>query len=47
MRNDSLVAGPRTYAVTGRGATDSLVPVNVSQEFWHSWREFQPRTDRY
>jgi hypothetical protein len=47
LRNDSLVAAVRTYALSGRGASDSLAPVNVSQEFWHSWREFQPRTERY
>jgi hypothetical protein len=47
LRNDSLVADARAYALSGRGAADSLAPVNVSQEFWHSWREFQPRTERY
>jgi hypothetical protein len=47
LRHDSLVAGPRAYALSGRGPADSLVAVNASQEFWHSWREFQPRTERY
>jgi hypothetical protein len=47
LRHDSLVAGTRTYALNGRGAADSLTSVNASQEFWHSWREFQPRTERY
>jgi hypothetical protein len=47
LRGDSLVAGRRAYALTGRGAADSLVPLNASQEFWHSWREFQPGTERY
>jgi hypothetical protein len=47
LRNDSLVAAARAYALSGRGAADSLAPVNVSQEFWHSWRSFQPRTERY
>jgi hypothetical protein len=47
VRGDSLVSAGRAYALTGRGATDSLVALNASQEFWHSWREFQPGTDRY
>jgi hypothetical protein len=49
LRNDSLVAteGKQAYALNGRGAPGSLKPVNASQEFWHSWRTFQPRTERY
>ena len=47
LRGDSLVAGGRSYALSGRGVRDSLVVVNASQEFWHSWREFQPSTERY
>jgi hypothetical protein len=47
LRGDSLVSPARSYAMTGRGARDSLIAVNASQEFWHSWREFQPRTERY
>lgn len=47
LRGDSLVAAGRAYALSGRGASDSLVALNASQEFWHSWREFQPRTERY
>jgi hypothetical protein len=47
LRGDSLVTDGRAYALTGVGAKDSLVPVNASQEFWHSWREFQPGTARY
>ena len=47
LRGDSLVAPGRAYALTGRGARDSLKSLNASQEFWHSWREFQPRTARY
>lgn len=47
LRADSLVAPGRAYALSGRGATDSLVALNASQEFWHSWREFQPGTERY
>ena len=47
MRNDSLVAGPNAWALTGRGAGTPLEPINASQEFWHSWRTFQPETKRY
>ena len=46
MRGDSLVAPGQAYALDGRGATGSLEPVKASQEFWHSWRTFQPGTSR-
>jgi hypothetical protein len=47
LRGDSLVAPGRAYALSGRGPSGALKPLNPSQEFWHSWREFQPATDRY
>ena len=47
LRNDSLVVGRTAYAFSGLGATGALEPLNASQEFWHSWRTFQPRTERY
>ncbi len=47
VRNDSLVSAHASYGLGGRGATGSLVPVSASQEFWHSWRTFQPATTRY
>ena len=47
LRGDSLVASGRAYALTGRGAGGALAPLRASQEFWHSWRTFQPRTTRY
>jgi len=47
LRHDSLIAGERAYAMTGHGASGSLASINVSQEFWHSWRTFQPGTERY
>jgi hypothetical protein len=47
VRNDSLVAGVASYAFNGRGDNGALEPVNASQEFWHSWRTFQPATARY
>ena len=47
LRGDSLVTGDHAYALNGSGATSALTPVNVSQEFWHSWRTFHPGTERY
>jgi hypothetical protein len=47
LRGDSLVADRQAYALTGVGASGTLSPVKASQEFWHSWRTFQPNTQRY
>jgi hypothetical protein len=47
LRGDSLVSPAGSYGLSGRGATGSLTPVQASQEFWHSWRTFQPATVRY
>jgi hypothetical protein len=47
LRGDSLVAGDVAFTVLGHGATGSLVRAKASQEFWHSWRTFQPATERY
>ena len=47
LRGDSLIAQGRAYAFSGRGASGELKPINASQEFWHSWRSFQPGTERY
>ena len=47
LRGDSLVTGTRAYALTGQGADGQLTPLSASQEFWHSWRTFQPATLRY
>jgi hypothetical protein len=47
LRGDSLVAPGHAYALDGHGAAGSLAPVRASQEFWHSWRTFQPGTARY
>jgi hypothetical protein len=47
LRGDSLIALGRAYALSGRGASGALKPLNASQEFWHSWRTFQPGTQRY
>lgn len=47
VRNDSLVTGVASYAFNGSGANGTLESVKASQEFWHSWRTFQPATARY
>ena len=47
VRNDSLISGSAAYAFDGRGATGALEPLPASQEFWHSWRTFQPATSTY
>ena len=47
MRGDSLVTDRRAYALSGAGPAGKLEPLNASQEFWHSWRTFQPATTRY
>ncbi|MCU0634906.1 MAG: DUF3179 domain-containing protein [Gemmatimonadaceae bacterium] len=46
-RGDSLVSARGAYGVDGRGANGVLTPINASQEFWHSWRTFQPGTGKY
>ena len=47
LRGDSLVAAQTAYALNGKGPAGVLAPINASQEFWHSWRTFQPTTSRY
>ena len=47
LRGDSLVGGAHAYALSGEGVDGRLEPLNASQEFWHSWRTFQPGTSRY
>ncbi|GMV08557.1 MAG: hypothetical protein AMXMBFR55_02910 [Gemmatimonadota bacterium] len=48
LRGDSIVGGDVAYAIAGgRGASASLPAIPASQEFWHSWRTFQPSTGRY
>ena len=47
IRGDSLVNGTRAYALNGRSVDHALKPLFASQEFWHSWRTFQPGTKTY
>lgn len=46
--NDSLRIGTGSYDLAGRSAdgTTSLPAIPVYQEFWHSWKTFQPATQR-
>jgi hypothetical protein len=47
VRNDSLVGANEVYDLSGRSAKRRLTPLKASQEFWHSWRTFQPNTRKY
>ena len=47
LRNDSLASPRATYALNGRGTSGALRSVSASQEFWHSWRTFNPGTAKY
>jgi hypothetical protein len=51
IEGDSLIVGTGAtatrYAFNGKGPAGALVPINASQEFWHSWRTFQPSTDQF
>ena len=47
LRGDSLVSGTAAWALNGYGTAGRLAPLPASQEFWHSWRSFQPGTSRY
>lgn len=47
IRNDSLVGAGGVFDLSGRGAQARLAPIRASQEFWHSWRTFQPLTRKY
>ena len=46
LRHDSLATNDRAFALSGKGPTGTLQAVAASQEFWHSWRTFQPTTER-
>jgi len=47
LEGDSLNIDGIRYDLAGRGKTENLKPVPVYQEFWHSWKQFQPGTSRY
>ena len=47
VRNDSLVGAGGAYDFAGRSVKARLAQIKASQEFWHSWRTFQPSTRKY
>ncbi len=47
VAGDSLRTGTRAFAFNGRGPSGTLEPLVASQEFWHSWRTFNPATTRH
>ena len=47
VRNDSLVGGGQVYDLSGRSVKGRLTQLKASQEFWHSWRTFQPGTRKH
>lgn len=47
LDGDSLRGPGAAWGFDGRGASGALRPLAASQEFWHSWRTFHPRTTRH
>ena len=44
---DSIRSPGLAYAFSGKGPAGALEPMVASQEFWHSWRTFNPGTTRH
>jgi len=48
IRNDSLISEKGAYDFVGRGADRAqLTKLKAYQEFWHSWKTFNPETEVY
>jgi hypothetical protein len=50
IEGDVLSGGGQSYGFDGRSLTipmQRLEAVNAHQEFWHSWRDFHPDTERH
>ncbi len=47
LLNDTLLLNTKHYRINGKGIDTgfNLKPVYAYQEFWHSWKTFQPQTD--
>ena len=47
--NDTLVYNNKHFGIDGHGidTSSSLKPISAFQEFWHSWRAFNPGTKKY
>ena len=46
LRNDTIYYNNHSFRIDGKGIDSSwsLKPLNAYQEFWHSWRTFNPGT---
>ena len=49
LNGDTLKLNGHHYRIDGQGidTSFSLKPLRASQEFWHSWRTFNPGTEKY
>ena len=49
LQNDTLTIGNKYFAINGIGIDTAfnLKPIVAYQEFWHSWKTFNPRTMKY
>lgn len=49
LKNDTLLLNNKHFRIDGTGidTSYSLKPLQAYQEFWHSWRTFNPLTKRY
>lgn len=50
MAGDTIVGDSTRYTLSGVSIDDpraKLMRIKAYQEFWHSWREFHPDTERY
>jgi Protein of unknown function (DUF3179) len=49
LNNDTLILNNHHYRIDGKGidTSFSLKPLPAYQEFWHSWRTFNPGTKKY
>lgn len=49
LKNDTIFFNNRYFRIDGKGidTTFSLKPLQAYQEFWHSWRTFNPATKKY
>jgi hypothetical protein len=48
LKNDTLVQGNLKFLINGKSVTGvaALKPLPAYQEFWHSWRTFNPNTKK-
>jgi hypothetical protein len=49
LKNDTLLMDSHRFQLNGKGidTSFSLMPISAYQEFWHSWRTFHPKTEKY